>query len=277
MAARSPDNAPSAAQRAAFAALFLWKIMTDQTYNVLTSGIPKKLKDMGDGTYAEVIYIGNIAATPLLGISDTLWVDDTGASPAYYVRREVDNTGTITVSWENPDGTAASPTIANLKLAALAAKQKVSIADGDDAAQGAKADAAATDSTSAWSVVALLKGVWAKLAGTLSVTQTGAGYSASGKTAVAATFGAVAQSVALSPAAGRGFNISLWGSFSATVQLERSFDGGTTWLPITANGTQLEKFTGPVSEQWQDDEVGVQYRLNCTSWSSGTVNYRISQ
>lgn len=47
----------------------------------------------------------------------------------------------------------------------------VSIADGDDVTQGAKADAKATDATSAWSVIALLKGIW-DLLDTLSVTVT---------------------------------------------------------------------------------------------------------
>jgi hypothetical protein len=51
--------------------------------------------------------------------------------------------------------------------------------DGHHVTLGAKADAAATDSTSSWSVVALLKGLWAKieavraaLAGTLTVQGT---------------------------------------------------------------------------------------------------------
>ena len=110
----------------------------------------------------------------------------------------------------------------------------------------------------------------------MSETSTGLGYAASGLSAIASTFVAAGQSASLTPKAGRGFNISLWGTFVATVQLERTFDG-TNWLPITANGTQLMKFTAPCSEQWSDDEVGPQYRLNCTSWTSGTVSYRISQ
>jgi hypothetical protein len=110
-----------------------------------------------------------------------------------------------------------------------------------------------------------------------STNAVGAGYLASGLDPVASTFTATGQSSALTPVAGRGFNISLWGTFVATVRLERSFDGGTTWLPITANGTGLMNFTAACSEQWSDDEVGVQYRLNCTAYTSGTVNYRISQ
>lgn len=105
----------------------------------------------------------------------------------------------------------------------------------------------------------------------------GGGYSASGKTSIGGTFTATGQSASFTPLAGRSFNTSVWGTFVATVQLERSFDAGTTWLPTTASGTQLNKWTAPVSEQWSDDEFGVLYRLNCTSYTSGAGNYRISQ
>lgn len=43
------------------------------------------------------------------------------------------------------------------------------VADGSNATQGAKADAAATDSTSSWSIVALLKGMLAQLLSTAPV------------------------------------------------------------------------------------------------------------
>lgn len=45
----------------------------------------------------------------------------------------------------------------------------VTIPDGLDVTQGSKSDAAATNSTSAWSIVALLKGILNSLLGTLSV------------------------------------------------------------------------------------------------------------
>lgn len=45
----------------------------------------------------------------------------------------------------------------------------VTVADGADVAEGAKSNAAATDSTSSWSVVSLLKGIYAKLAATLTI------------------------------------------------------------------------------------------------------------
>jgi hypothetical protein len=95
-------------------------------------------------------------------------------------------------------------------------------------------------------------------------------------TLTSGTFTGTGQSAAVGVQPGA-FNVSQWGTFAATVQLERSFDNGVTWLPITANGTQLELFTAPVSEIWVEPEAGVLYRLNDTAYTSGTVNYRISQ
>ena len=46
------------------------------------------------------------------------------------------------------------------------------VKDGNDVTKGAKADSAATDNTSAWSVVALLKGILGKLLGSIAVTGT---------------------------------------------------------------------------------------------------------
>ncbi len=65
--------------------------------------------------------------------------------------------------------------------------------------------------------------------------------------------------------------------WSATIQLERSFDGGKTWIVCNSGGS-LAKWTGgsPVSLSFGEPERGVLYRLNCTAYSSGTVNWRIS-
>lgn len=82
------------------------------------------------------------------------------------------------------------------------------------------------------------------------------------------------------------FNVSLWGSdgpngsWSGTVQLERSFDGGSTWI-VAAIGqaatTQASWDTGKdVSTIFTEPERGVLYRLDCTAYSSGTINYRLS-
>jgi hypothetical protein len=98
--------------------------------------------------------------------------------------------------------------------------------------------------------------------------------------ATTGTFTATGQSASFTPATpdnNRGpFNMSLWGTFVGTVQVERSFDGGTTWLPLTALGTAIP-FTAPCSEVFEELEFGVQYRLNCTAYTSGTINYRLSR
>lgn len=103
-------------------------------------------------------------------------------------------------------------------------------------------------------------------------------FSASGKTAVTGEFTNAGQtSPAFTPIAGRGFNITISGAtVSASIRLERSF-GSNAWHPITANGVAIMVFSTPISEQWSDDETGVQYRLACTSYTTGPVTYRISQ
>jgi hypothetical protein len=69
-------------------------------------------------------------------------------------------------------------------------------------------------------------------------------------------------------------------SYSATVQLERSFDGGSTWIVcnIGGSGTLAQWTAGtPVSLTFGEPERNVLYRLNCIAYTSGTINYRISQ
>lgn len=69
-------------------------------------------------------------------------------------------------------------------------------------------------------------------------------------------------------------------NYSATVQLERSFDGGLTWIVCNIGGSgQLAQWTAgtPVSLTFGEPEKNVLYRLNCIAYTSGTINYRISQ
>lgn len=73
------------------------------------------------------------------------------------------------------------------------------------------------------------------------------------------------------------FNVAITGTFSATLQLERSFDGGTTWVPLSGSvvGTTVT-FTAPTTFQLQEPERAVFYRVNCTVFVSGPANVRIS-
>lgn len=69
-------------------------------------------------------------------------------------------------------------------------------------------------------------------------------------------------------------------TFSGTVQLERSFDGGLTWIVASLgnSGSMAQWTTGtPVSITFGEPERNVVYRPNCIAYTSGTINYRISQ
>lgn len=82
------------------------------------------------------------------------------------------------------------------------------------------------------------------------------------------TFSATGQSDTVSI---RGhFNVSLSGFGSGTIGVQRSFDSGGTWLTI-------EEFTSDVERRGYEQEIDVIYRLNCSSYSSGTLAYRISK
>lgn len=68
--------------------------------------------------------------------------------------------------------------------------------------------------------------------------------------------------------------------YVGTIQLERSFDGGNTWIVanIGGSGALAQYSTGtPVSLTFGEPEKNVLYRLNCTAYTSGTINYRFSQ
>ncbi|SDD94987.1 hypothetical protein SAMN05216337_1017132 [Bradyrhizobium brasilense] len=73
-----------------------------------------------------------------------------------------------------------------------------------------------------------------------------------------------------------GANIVYTGSF----QIERSFDGGYTWVVCNIGGAgQLAQFAAgtPVSVTFGEPEKEVLYRLNATVLGAGNINYRISQ
>ena len=87
---------------------------------------------------------------------------------------------------------------------------------------------------------------------------------------VTGTFTSTANSAALEVNRGY-FNISISGTFSSSIQLQRSFNQGTTWLDV---GSAI---TGASEQVIHEPEAGVQYRFENT-WTSGTsVIYRISQ
>ena len=66
---------------------------------------------------------------------------------------------------------------------------------------------------------------------------------------------------------GRTFNLSLGSFGTASINLERSFDG-VIW-------GVLETFTADTEKTGESNE-GAQYRLNTVTYTSGTITYRVS-
>lgn len=66
------------------------------------------------------------------------------------------------------------------------------------------------------------------------------------------------------------FTVSLSGFGSGTVQLERSFDDGSTWKVV-------ETYTSDTERNGSEPRPQTKYRLNCTVYSSGTIVYRIAK
>lgn len=73
------------------------------------------------------------------------------------------------------------------------------------------------------------------------------------------------------------------GAWTGSVQLERTFDGGKTWLVCGVGGggasaiySSVNMGANPVSIVAAEPEKGVFYRLNCTALSAGSLQYRMS-
>lgn len=79
------------------------------------------------------------------------------------------------------------------------------------------------------------------------------------------------------PAAGRTVMISLSGTWTGSVQLERSIDGGATRHPVTVGGVAWGQYSSNACEPvWQEDEAGAELYLALAP-ASGTVTYRLAQ
>lgn len=64
------------------------------------------------------------------------------------------------------------------------------------------------------------------------------------------------------------YNMSVSGVFTATVQLQRSFDNGTTWRIC-------KEVTAPYEGVGIEVESGALYRYRCTAFISGEIFYRL--
>jgi hypothetical protein len=99
----------------------------------------------------------------------------------------------------------------------------------------------------------------------------------SGREPVTATLNADEEATGpFVPVSGRGFNVTISGTFVGTLKLERSFDDGVTYHPCTDNGTAIT-YTAPASEVILEPEHSVTYRLRMDAYTSGDAVVRISQ
>jgi hypothetical protein len=95
---------------------------------------------------------------------------------------------------------------------------------------------------------------------------------------VAASTGTSAASAFLG-----GFNLAMWGTFSGTVLLEKTYDGGATWVTVSQDVTgtpasyTLAWTAQSINLTLCEVETQVAWRLRCTAFTSGTLNYRLSQ
>ena len=79
------------------------------------------------------------------------------------------------------------------------------------------------------------------------------------------------------PAIGRAVMLLLTGTWSGTVKLVRSVDGGTTKQPLTINGSTWGQFTTNCCEAvWDESESAARFFLDITL-ASGSVTYRVAQ
>jgi len=89
-------------------------------------------------------------------------------------------------------------------------------------------------------------------------------------TPVTGTFsGAASSAVIYLPGHESRFNVSMTFAGTATVQLKRSFDDGTTWYVV-------KEYTASASEVGEEIEAGTQYKLQCTAHTDN-VAYRLSR
>lgn len=74
------------------------------------------------------------------------------------------------------------------------------------------------------------------------------------------------------------FTFGLTGSVAGTVALERSADQGATWGAVAADGygTALA-LSSAVTVVVVEPEPGVQFRANCTAYTSGPFGWRFGQ
>lgn len=72
------------------------------------------------------------------------------------------------------------------------------------------------------------------------------------------------------------FNFAAWGTTGATTKLQKTFDGGTTYIDALLNTGSVVSVVGAGAIQLHESERGVSYIANCTTFGAGTLTLRFS-
>lgn len=94
---------------------------------------------------------------------------------------------------------------------------------------------------------------------------------------LAGTAAASTQIGPFQPVQGRPVMLSLSGTWSGSVKVLRSTDGGATKLPLTIGGSVWAQFTGNCCEAvWEESEAAARLYLDIVL-TSGSIAYRLGQ
>ena len=204
--------------------------------------------------------------------------DSTGAQG---IRRELNNSGVITVTYEKLDGSAWVPT-APLTLVSAVLPPNASTSPKQDLLQasvGDVADAPATDNTGSWSLLALIK----KLLGIQTTSNTSLAALSASVTPPSIVTGALTALNATIPISTDGFTNGILQCSTVgvgTFVMEGSLDG-VTWATLAMTSSSN---VGGSSDAASNTIVGVFYfvaacpfvRVRMSAYTSGTFTFALA-
>lgn len=83
--------------------------------------------------------------------------------------------------------------------------------------------------------------------------------------------GALTGTGATGEVGGKEITFQMYGTFVATIDLQRSEDGRATWRNVAG-----ETYTTPTDKNISNLSTQFSYRLNCSAFTSGTINWVIA-
>lgn len=97
---------------------------------------------------------------------------------------------------------------------------------------------------------------------------------------ISGSIAATGETAEFQPESGRAFAVFLSGTGTATIQLERYSEELQAWSPIMAGGVQLYAWDfddTTISEDVVEARFAARYRLNCTAFTDGQIDWAFEQ